>query len=258
MTQEFEVSNIPTITEKNSNHLSAISYLSVDVDSNMTLYEKNAEAPLPMASLTKIMTALLILENHDIREIATVPESAIYTVGSKIWLHARERISVYNLLKGLLIPSGNDAAIALAVFHSGSVEAFVDEMNERAKSLRMTNTQFQNPHGLHGDNHYSSSKDLLVLVRAAWKFPIFRKIVSKKNAEIYSLTNSLRKVKNTNKLLSDEIKGIKTGTTKEAGQCLLLYTEKDGHKVFTVVLGSINRYEDSQVFLDDIWKNIQW
>ncbi len=254
----IEVSSIPKVISSIDAILSAESYLAVDTESNVKIFGKNSEKQLPIASLTKLMTALIILENHDLDEIVIVPKNALEVEGKKLWLLANERITVENLLKGLLVTSGNDSAIALAQHHSKSVENFLNDMNLRAYELQMKNSYFKNPHGLDMNGHYSSSEDLIILIQSLWKFKNFREIVSMKTAKVYSLSQPTRVIDNTNKLLSNEVKGIKTGTTDAAGQCLALYVEKDGHKIFTVVLGSKKRFDDSSKLLDEIWNNIDW
>ena len=255
---EFSVSPLPNFQEpKTSPYLSAKSYLAIDTKSNIRLLNHNADQQLPMASLTKLMTALIIIENHSLRDIATVAKEATYTPGAKVWLKANEQLTIRNLLKGLLVKSGNDTAIALAIHHSGSVDTFVKEMNIRAKSLGMKNTQFQNPHGLDADNHYSSANDLLLLTQAFWQHKFLRDTVSQKDTTIYSLTEAPRSYPNTNKLLSESIRGVKTGTTDNAGECLILFAEKDRKEVFTIVLGSQSRFTDSQKFLESLWSALK-
>ncbi|HPO06036.1 MAG TPA: D-alanyl-D-alanine carboxypeptidase, partial [Candidatus Gracilibacteria bacterium] len=134
----------------------------------------------------------------------------------------------------------------------------VREMNLRAQTLNLKNTNFKNPEGLDEEDHYSSANDLLVITQALWKYPFFRQTVNTKETIIKSLSGPARPVKNTNKFLSSEVQGIKTGTTDLAGQCLLLYLDKDGHQVFTIVLGSQDRYYDSRRFIEDIWEKITW
>lgn len=255
--QHIELSSLPSVANTAPVQLSATSALAVDVKSNTKLIDYHSNERLPMASLTKIMTALIIAENHKLDEVVTVSKNAVQTEGSRIYLNTGEQMTVENLLKGLLIKSGNDTATALAEFHSGSVKNFVEAMNERAKSLNMKNTHFMNPHGLDEKDHYSSAADLLILTQAFWKNDFLRQVVNTKEASIYSLTEGVRSVQNTNQLLGDEIHGVKTGTTDAAGECLILNIQKDGKEIFTIVLGSKNRYTDSKKFIEDIFANIR-
>ncbi len=252
-----EVSEIPTVSNIDD-IIDARSYLSVEKNSNVILFEKESNKKLPMASLTKLMTVLLILENHKLGETVYISRNATQAIGSKVWLYSGDSLSVLSLLKAALIKSWNDSAVALAEHHSSSVDKFVKEMNNRAKELNMINTNFKNPHGLDDDEHYSSARDILILTRVLWKYRIFRNIVKTKEANITTYTGRNIKLKNTNKLLSSEIKGVKTGTTDEAGQCLVLYVDKDNRQFFTIVLWSYQRFSDSKKFIDTIWKYTQW
>lgn len=255
----YTVNAIPEVSEEfNSDALSSKNFYSIDEKSSAPLYSLNQDKEVAPASLTKLMTALIILESHQLDEQVVISRAATEVDGIRAWLLQGEQLSLKNLLEALLIPSGNDAAIALAEYHSGDLETFVSEMNLRAKELMMTHTAYKNPHGLDEDGHYSSGKDLLTLVQALWKFPIFQEIVATKNTSIQTSYAQKKTLKNTNKLLSDEVRGVKTGTTKNAGQCLLLYVERDRRSFFTVVLGSENRYDDSRKLIDGIFENVVW
>lgn len=257
-TEQITLSPLPIINESRIQGLSAKSYLAIDTENNTKLLEYHADEELPIASLTKLMTALIIIENHSLDEIVTVEKEATQIEGSKMYLKTGEQMTVENMMKGLLVKSGNDAAIALAKFHSGSVEKFVKEMNARAKALRMKHSSFKNPVGIDAVGHYSTALDLLILTQAFWKHSFFHDLVNKKDIQIFSLTEAPRTFPNTNKLLSDEIQGVKTGTTDAAGECLILFVNHNGKKIFTVVLGSESRFTDSKKFVQAIWKQIQW
>ncbi|MCK5615952.1 D-alanyl-D-alanine carboxypeptidase, partial [Candidatus Pacearchaeota archaeon] len=162
--------------------IEASAALLMDVDSGIVLYKKNPHLRLPMASLTKIMTAIIILENHNLNEVVTIEDNfdnfVEDEIGVRLWLKQYEKMTVENLLIGLMVPSAGDAALALAKYHSGSVEKFVEEMNERAKSLNLKNTKFTNPIGLDNiENHYSSAFDLAILTKYALKNRTFSRIV---------------------------------------------------------------------------------
>ncbi|MBU0727414.1 D-alanyl-D-alanine carboxypeptidase [Patescibacteria group bacterium] len=246
--------------------IEAKSALIMDLDSGIILYEKDAYVPLPMASLTKIMTAILILESHNLSEVVTIdenygamPESE---TGVKIWLRNGEKITVGNLLIGLLVPSGGDAALALAKYHSGSVETFVNDMNERARMLNLKNTHFMNPIGLDADEHYSSVFDLALLTKHALNFPSFRNIVRMKSATIASTNDKIKhSFETTNWLLGSylDIQGVKTGTTDEAGASLINLARNDyGHEIISVLLNSPNRFQENKSLIDWTFRTYNW
>lgn len=261
------VNHIPTKKqEAGQPAIEARSALVIDLDSGLVLYEKNARQPVPMASLTKIMTAVLIMENHNLNEVVTVDENyAAMTedeIGVKIWLRRGERITVGSLLIGLLVRSGGDAALALAKYHSGSVEAFVDEMNQRARSLRLLHTHFKNPIGIDGDGHYSSAFDLAILTKHALRFPYFRSVVRLRQATITS-TNELTKhdFKSTNQLLDSylNILGVKTGTTDEAGESVInLARGPNGQKILAILLNSPDRFQENKGLIDWTFRSYKW
>lgn len=242
--------------------IDANSALLMDVDTGLILYEKNSKASLPMASLTKIMTAIIILESHNLYEVVTVKDAhRDDEVGVRIWLYDGEKITINNLLIGLLVPSGGDAALALAEYHSGSVEEFAKEMNKKAKELGLKKTQFKNPIGLDEDGHYSSAEDLATLTRYALGFRTFRKIVNIQQANIKSTNGKIdHSFFNTNYLLKGylDIRGIKTGTTDEAGESLINIGRKNGHEVLTILLNSPNRFQESKIMIDWAFSNFKW
>jgi D-alanyl-D-alanine carboxypeptidase len=192
------------------------------------------------------MTALLVLEHGDLDAVVTVqPEDLPTDVAdsSTMGLQAGETISVTDLLWGLLLPSGNDAANVLARQVSGSVPAFVAAMNRRSQELGLKQTHFVNPHGLDADGHLSSAADLLTLTRKLWDYPLFRSIVATANSE-----KAGHQLVNTNELLTtyQGATGVKTGTTDNAGECLIASIERDGQTVFMVIMGSSDRFTDAK------------
>lgn len=219
-----------------------VAEIAMELETGTILYAKNADAKLPMASTTKIMTALIIAEDCDLSEVITVPDIAVGVEGSSIYLKKDERISVKDLLYGLMLRSGNDAACALAVHHSGSPEKFVDKMNERAKELGADNTHFKNPSGLPDDEHYTTAKDLCNIARHAMNNQILKEVVSTRQ---YS--GDFRHFLNKNKLLNslDGANGVKTGYTKKAGRCLVSSAERENMDVVCVVLNCYDMYERS-------------
>jgi D-alanyl-D-alanine carboxypeptidase (penicillin-binding protein 5/6) len=200
-----------------------------------------------MASLTKIMTALLILEHHDLSQPVTVPPIAEDIGGSGIGLVVGQRFTVGALLKALLLPSANDAAYALAVFDGRGLAPFVRSMNQRATELGLRNTRFANPAGLDNDQQYSTPRDLAWLTMAALRNPAFREIVGSRTARISAFDGRTFDLKNTNELLdyNEDVFGVKTGTTDRAGECLIVLFRKQGRSYLLVLLGSRERYTDS-------------
>lgn len=222
-----------------------------DINSKTILYSSNPNQKLPIASLTKLITAQIILEEHRLDEIVTVPLEATTIGGSTMNLYAGERISLENLLKGLMINSGNDAAITLGIHNSGSTEKFVQKMNTYAEKIGMKNSHFQNPMGFDSDKNYSTIHDLLTLTTLVLQNPTIQEISNIKNTIVYStdqkFTHSLR---NTNLDLQNfqNINGLKTGTTNLAGQCLIITTDDSSPKI-AIVLGSNNRFADTKTML---------
>lgn len=227
--------------------VSAASAIVIDCASKRVLFEKNAYAKRGMASTTKIMTALIAIENLNLNDIVTVSPHAAGTEGSSIWLSPLEKISVHDLLYGLLLASGNDAATALAEYTSGSVEAFTVVMNRKAKEIGAYNTNFTNPHGLPGDNHYTTAYDLALISATAMENSLFADIVATKNKTIsWEGSEWDRSLTNHNKLLTryEHAIGIKTGFTKKDGRCLVSCAEKDGRRLISVTLNAPDDWND--------------
>ncbi|MBQ2695938.1 MAG: D-alanyl-D-alanine carboxypeptidase [Clostridia bacterium] len=229
----------------------------MDAQTGRVLYEKNAYQKHSMASTTKIMTALLALENASFDEVVTVSANAAKTEGSSIYLTAGETLSMEDLLYGLMLESGNDAAIAIAEHIGGSVEKFASMMTERAHSLGAKNTAFQNPNGLDADGHYTTAYDLALITRAALANPKFAKIVStkKKNLPADSDSNA-RYFSNHNKLLSTYTGciGVKTGFTKKTGRCLVSAATRNNVTAICVTLNAPNDWNDHTVMLNHVFK----
>lgn len=234
--------------------ISAVSVLVYDVESRRDLMEKAAHLPVSPASLAKLMTALLILEKDQLSERVTIRQADLIGEAT-MGLSEGEELSVEELLWGLLIPSGNDAAMALARHHSGQVEAFVEQMNLRAGNLGMHDTLFQNPNGFDADGQVSSARDLLTLVKLLWEYPLFREIVGTSTAIVAN-----RELQSTNRLLDSYpgANGVKTGTTFQSGQSLIAGVEENGHQLFALVLGSVDRYQDMRLILQAVQRNFRW
>ena len=234
--------------------VSAASVVVYDVDSGRQLMEKAGRLPLSPASLAKLMTALLVIEQDRLTEPVTVqPEDLVG--GAAMGLRAGEELRVEELLRGLLIPSGNDAAMALARHHSGHVDEFVNNMNRRAGELGMHGTQFRNPNGFDAEGQRSSAQDLLKLVTLLWEYPLFREIVGTAETTVGNY-----QLRTTNRLLGSYpgVNGVKTGTTLQSGQSLILGMEQNGHQLFAVILGSVDRYHDMRAVLQAVQGNYSW
>jgi D-alanyl-D-alanine carboxypeptidase (penicillin-binding protein 5/6) len=227
-----------------------------DLDTGQVLFEQGGRIRRPIASLTKIMTALLVLERARLRELVTVSEAAAAPDGnlgrSELGLEPGERISVGDLLHALLLQSANDAAIALAEHASGSVDRFVHLMNARARSLGMRATEFRSPSGL-DDRGTSTALDLVRLTRAAYRDPRFARIVAQRFYEIPAPGGGVRRIQNRNVLLwlYPGAVGVKTGYTRAAGFCVVAAAERDGLRLVAVVLGaSTEAFSDAAALLD--------
>lgn len=234
--------------------LTARAVLLYDVDSDRMLLRQEIDLPLPSASLTKLMTALIVLESGNLGAQVNVEEGDLVG-GATMGLVAGEILTVDQLLMGLLIASGNDAAQVLARHVGGTVDNFVTLMNQRAVDLMLTKTAFANPHGIDADGHVSTAHDLLLLTRALLPYQRFREIVQMDSAEVADHI-----LRNTNQLLGDfpGADGVKTGTTPAAGQNIVASVTRDGHRVLIIVLGSRNRYSDVRSLYRHYEQSYRW
>lgn len=209
-------------------------------NTNEFLYCLNETTRLPMASTTKIMTAIVALENSPYDSIVEMPKEAVGVEGSSVYLKAGERMPLSDMLYALMLESANDAAEAIAIHTAGSVEAFVGLMNEKARILGMSDTHFENPHGLSADGHYSTARDMAILFSYAIDNPVFAQITGAKNHKSPLHENGYRYFSNHNRLLwsLDGCIGGKTGYTKAAGRCLVSCTERDGIYMICVTLNA--------------------
>ena len=233
--------------------VSARSAVLMDAASGRLLWEKNGFEQLSMASTTKIMTAILAIENCDLSDIAVVSPVASGVEGSSLWLEPGERLTVEQLLYGLMLRSGNDAAVALAEQTAGNVEAFVLLMNAKAKEIGMFNTSFETPNGLDSDKHYTTAYDMAILACYAMKNPDFRRIVSTKEMQIpWEGKQWNRSLTNHNKLLwrYEGCTGVKTGFTRKSGRCLVSAAQRDGREIICVTLNAPNDWDDHARLLD--------
>ena len=233
-TIEVTASNVSELPKTNSRR-----YIVYDRISKSMIIGKNEDVKSAMASTTKIMTTIVILEKADLNEKVTVSAKAGGTGGSRLGLKRGDKTSVRDLLYGLMLRSGNDAAVALAEHVGGSVKGFAELMNEKAIELGLTNTHFVTPHGLDDANHYTTALELAKLTDYAMDNETFTKIVGTKSTTIY-INNQSRQINNTNELLGvlNGVVGVKTGFTNNAGRCLVTETKRNNMDIITIVLGA--------------------
>lgn len=226
----------------------------IDVYSLRVLSENNSSKKMPMASTTKILTAITVIENFNLDTVITVPKQAVGVEGSSIYLREGEKLTVKELLYGLMLRSGNDCAECLALSLCDNRSDFISLMNETAKNYGAINSNFVNPHGLHHDNHYTTAYDLALISANAMKNQTFREIVSTKRISISNDGYDYKRVLiNKNKMLNmvDGATGIKTGYTKKAGRCLVSSVKRNGFEVVSVVLNSPNMWERSTEIINN-------
>jgi serine-type D-Ala-D-Ala carboxypeptidase (penicillin-binding protein 5/6) len=240
---------LPVLTIDGS--MSASGILITDLESGQTLYQRSSTVQRPMASLTKLMTALLILENHKLDEWVTVPADIGSIKGSSAHLPAGEQFTVGDLLTALLVPSGNDAAVTLARYHSGSVKAFVEEMNNRARELGMKNTVYVNPTGLDAGDQVSTPRDIAWLTQYVRNHEEIASRMGMRTAQFRSKDGKQVNVMHTHQLLQKDSAVVagKTGTTDGAGQCLLSIVKHGSRTYLVVLMQSNDRYGDMKPIL---------
>ncbi|MCL6519417.1 MAG: D-alanyl-D-alanine carboxypeptidase [Armatimonadetes bacterium] len=233
--------------------VTAESALLVDATSGKVLYEKRCRVRRPPASLTKIMTAILILEHGNLDDVVTASKHACNTPYGSLHLKPGEKLTLRDLLRAILMRSANDGAVCAAEHIAGSERKFVAMMNKKAKEIGAISTHFANPHGLHDPSHYSTAYDIALIARHAIRYPEFNAIVQKKQARIERSINSLDvTLKNTAKFLSkfEGADGIKTGYTKEAGHCFVGSATRNDWRLIAVVLKSKDTWTDTAVLLN--------
>ena len=232
----------------------------MESNSGRILFAKNENAHLPMASTTKIVTALTVLNNSNLDDIVVIPSQACGIEGSSIYLRPGEKLTIKELLYGLMLRSGNDCATALALYVGGSVEHFAEMMNKTAKDLGCIDSNFVNPHGLHDENHYTSAHDLGVITCQALQNETFSQIVSTTTVKISNDGYGYPRVlNNKNKLLGsfENADGVKTGYTKKAGRCFVGSATRNGMQVVIVVLNCGPMFEETAKMLDVAFENYQ-
>ena len=231
---------VSTLIYAKENELNIISpnALLYDVTYDKILYEKNINEKIPNASTTKILTAIVAYENSNMDDIVEISTKAASIGGSKINLRKGDKVKMDSLMKGLLMSSGNDAAIAIAEHVSGSVQEFCDLMNKKAVELGAQNTNFTTPHGLDNDDHYTTLNDLLIFSKYFMEIPYLREIANTEKTMI-KINNYEKELRSTNEMLFlyDGVNGVKTGYTSKAGRCLITSIESGDRTLITMVLG---------------------
>ncbi len=244
---------IPVSAYAQPNGISAASAVLIEADTGTVLYEKNAYQQRAMASTTKIMTAILTIEAGDLDKEFTVDPYAIMVEGTSMGLKEGDRVSRRDLLYGILLPSGNDAANAAAVSVSGSIPAFVELMNKKAKELDLKNTHFVTPSGLDANGHYTTAYDLAMLTSYAMKNDVFREIVGLQSVKVeYGNPPYARTLYNSNKMLKryNGAIGVKPGFTDNARRCLVSAAERNGVTLIAVTLNDGDDWNDHAAMLD--------
>lgn len=248
------LSAVPVSAAQEVPAVSAEAAVLMDRDSGRIIFEKNSDRSMEIASTTKIMTALVVCEQCNVLDRVRIPKKAVGIEGSSIYLKEGEILTVQELLYGMMLHSGNDAAVALAIYCGGTVEGFVQLMNDKAYRLGLTGTHFENPNGLDSPNHYSTARDLAVLTAVAMQNPIFAQTVSTKSVRIGE-----RSLQNHNKLLwrIDGADGVKTGYTRAAGRILVSSVRRDGRRLICVTINDGNDWADHQLLLEDAFRRYE-
>lgn len=241
-------------------NISAKSAIAIEASTGRILYEKNPNEKVPMASTTKIMTAIIALEQNLMDDTVIVSNNAAWTGGSSVNLKSGDEIELSELMYGLMLNSGNDAAVAIAEHTSGTVLEFAKLMNEKAKELGAFNTNFVTPHGLDSPEHYSTAYDMAIITKYALNNPTLRKLVSTSHYTMKFKNGKTKELSNTNPLLSfyQGANGVKTGYTGLAGKCLVASAKRDDMEIIAVLLGdpsSKARINDSVKILDYCFNN---
>lgn len=234
--------------------ISAEKAILVDAQTGRVLYEKRADERSLIASTTKIMTALVVCEQCNVLDRIRIPKEAVGIEGSSLYLQEGEVLTIQELLYGLMLHSGNDAAVALAIYCGGTVQGFAELMNDKAHVLGLENTHFENPNGLDSPGHYSTARDLATLSAYAMQNPIFRQTVSTKSVNI-----SGRHLRNHNKLLwrIPSVDGIKTGYTKAAGRILVSSAMREGRRLVAVTINAPSDWSDHEKLIADGFSTYQ-
>lgn len=240
--------------------VNAESAVLVDAVTGQVLYEKNARVKRPMASTTKIMTAILVIENAGMNDVVTASKRASEVPYTSLHLKPGEKVKVIDLLRALMIRSANDSAVALAEHVGGSVEGFVKMMNQRAKELGAYDTKFANPNGLYAPGHYSTAHDLAIFTRHALRYEVFNQIVSTTSVRIErSINKQDVLVKTSSRFIKnyEGADGVKTGYIKQAGYCFVGSATRGGWRLLSVVLKSPDSQVDTTALMDYGFRNFE-
>lgn len=226
------------------------------------LYNKNANEQRKMASLTKLMTAILLVENCEMNETISIAKEACYIGGSTAGVKPNDQVTAKDLLMGMLLPSGNDCALAIGYHVGGNIENFAKLMNKKANELGLKNTSFANPHGLDTDNHYTTAYEMALIARYAKSYDVIKEVVSTPYATVQFSDRTVN-LRNTNALLRTYPKatGMKTGFTNGANRCLAASASDNGLNLISVVLGSDTsqiRFNDTQTILEDTFSKYKF
>lgn len=250
----------PAINTASARETSAKAACVLEATTGRVLYAYNENAQLTMASTTKVMTALVAIERGDLDSIVTCSRNAYGVGGTSIYLDIGETLTLRDMLYGLMLASGNDAAVAIAEHIGGTVDGFLDMMNERAKELGALNSNFRSPNGLPTKDHYTTAYDLALIAREAMTKPFFRELVSTSKASIpWANHDYNRSLVNKNKLLQtyEGATGIKTGFTNAAGRCLVFGAEREGMELVGVVLNCSDWFDESARLMDTAFANYE-
>lgn len=264
--QSYQIDPLPTHLYPESDGtklpwLSASAVIVQDLTSKTILYSKNPDANLMPASITKVMTALVALDHWTDLETLITVKNEDRAIGQTIDLVKGESIALKNILYGLIVHSGNDAALAVADNYPGGYPAFVLAMNQKAKSLHLDSTVFKNPSGIDQYGHLTSVRDLAILSATALQNPVIAQMAETRRILVTDSTGVIvHDLETTNDLLGslEGVKGLKTGWTSGAGECLITYVERDGHKLVVVVLGSSDRFGDSTTIINWAFDHHRW
>lgn len=239
--------------------LSARAAVVIDAGSKTILYAKSPDLKLLPASTTKIMTALVALEAYPLAKVITI--NSVHQTGQVMELKPGERITVENLLYGLLVESANDAATVLAQKFPGGEDAFIDAMNQKVKDLGLSNTNFTNASGLDAYGHYTTAHDLALIAAAAMDNPVFKKMVGTLGITVSNTDNTIsHDLETINELLGETpgLAGVKTGWTELAGECFVSFVSRGGRDLITVVLGSGDRFGETTGLINWAYSNHRW
>jgi D-alanyl-D-alanine carboxypeptidase len=237
--------------------------LVMDLKTGMILFEKNSHERRQIASLTKLMTATIIMEENNLDDTVTISSAATKATGSTMYLTTGEKILVRDLLYGMIINSSNDAAIALAEFNTGDTKKFVEKMNKKALALGLLNTHFSNPIGLDDKDNYASAYDLAKLSQYIYQKKFIKEAAEIEKITVYSIDKKYKhKLESTNELLDTDFitfKGLKTGTTDQAGLCIITVAEnEDENEILTILLRSPDRFKETKILADWTFRAYNW